>query len=428
MAELEDELRFRQARPGDHVSTPFQCPNCQSQNIRGKDLTPGEAGSEAFECLCTQAQLDAFWSHSSRTVRGHVSEVRFTCRYAEQLGIRRPFPALGPFKLGAHLGMLTAVLVLRRSIEPGRGGREYVKYGTARGARTIQTVVWESSPESGADVVLSSASIQGRYVATENPTEGRWYQFFALGCSARMGDVVHQDRAYSIEVLLKLVEMYEHEWDQHGYAISGITLRACLFLLLTCLGGMRGYEAVWTDLAALRYDLTYCENRGDESAVAWPIVGRFKSQHGRAGCYMIPIAGTTKSGIRFFRWTQRFVTRLAMEGLTEGWAFQRPGGARAKAHDYWDDIAGKLEVIQRTTSLIDPECDVWNDYGAQRSGRRCLTTHCTNVGIPPHLVEVHNRWSTDRAAGVRTVTRSMIHTYSEMRNMKDSLIKPSRAF
>jgi len=50
------------------------------------------------------------------------------------------------------------------------------------------------------------------------------------------------------------------------------------------------------------------------------------------------------------------------------------------------------------------------------------------MGTPPHVIEVHNRWSTDRAAGVRTVIRSMIHTYSEMRNMKDSLIKPSQAF
>ena len=28
---------------------------------------------------------------------------------------------------------------------------------------------------------------------------------------------------------------------------------------------MRGYEAVWTDLVALRYDVTYCESMDDYS-------------------------------------------------------------------------------------------------------------------------------------------------------------------
>ena len=38
LAEIDDEKRFGEARPGDHLCCAFQCPNCQSQNIRGKDL------------------------------------------------------------------------------------------------------------------------------------------------------------------------------------------------------------------------------------------------------------------------------------------------------------------------------------------------------------------------------------------------------
>ena len=40
LAEVDDEIRFRQARPGDHLCVPFQCPNCQSQNIRGRSIGP----------------------------------------------------------------------------------------------------------------------------------------------------------------------------------------------------------------------------------------------------------------------------------------------------------------------------------------------------------------------------------------------------
>jgi hypothetical protein len=70
----------------------------------------------------------------------------------------------------------------------------------------------------------------------------------------------------------------------------------------------------------------------------WPIVGRFKAHDGQLGCYMIPIAGTTNSGIRFFEWTQRFVCHLAMDGHCEGWAFKHKDGTRAKTAQYMEDI------------------------------------------------------------------------------------------
>ena len=70
---------------------------------------------------------------------------------------------------------------------------------------------------------------------------------------------------------------------------------------------------------------------------------------------------------------------------------------------------------------------IWDDYGIQRSGRRFFTTHCINMGVLPFLIELQARWQTDRANGQRSVQRTMIHTYAEVRNMKDTLKKPSQA-
>ena len=134
-----------------------------------------------------------------------------------------------------------------------------------------------------------------------------------------------------------------------------------LLLLVSCLGGMHGYEVVWTDLTALRYDVAYaCLSRGDETGVAWPIVG-----NGILDCFIIPIAGTTKSGITFFTWTKRFIDQLEKEGYVDGWAFKRPNGTRAKASDYRTNIFQKLVEIQNTTSLIEDECDIWDAFGIQ---------------------------------------------------------------
>ena len=100
---------------------------------------------------------------------------------------------------------------------------------------------------------------------------------------------------------------------------------------------------------------------------------------------------------------------------------------QGKASDYRNDIFKKLVEIQSTTNLIDAECNVWEDFGVQRSGRRFFATEATKNGVSTHLIELQARWQTDRAAGRRAVQRTMIHTYSEVRNMKDKLMEPSQA-
>ncbi len=92
--------------------------------------------------------------------------------------------------------------------------------------------------------------------------------------------------------------------------VNFTALDVCLHVRVSYLGGMRGFEVVWTDLAALRYGIAYCEAAENVSAVSWPIMGRFKAWHGILDCYMIPIAGVTHLGIQFFTWSQRFVQQL----------------------------------------------------------------------------------------------------------------------
>ena len=142
---------------------------------------------------------------------------------------------------------------------------------------------------------------------------------------------------------------------------------------------------------------------------------------------MIPIAGTTRSGIRLFEWTKTFVLRLSQDGLDRGWLFRKPDGTRALAKEYCDNMFSKLVTLQKTTELFDPDCKVWQDFGVQRSGQRWFTMECTRQGVDKDLVELQCRWYRDRANGERIVQRSMIHTYSEVRNTKDVLIRPSKA-
>ena len=121
-----------------------------------------------------------------------------------------------------------------------------------------------------------------------------------------MGDLVSQNRAYALEILLAVLEMYELKWQDYRFAIPMVSIYPIMIFLVTCLGGMRGYKVMWTDLGTLRYDMAHCLNGEDESAVAWPIAGRLKAQNGVLDGFMVPITGTKRSGIKLFAWTQRF--------------------------------------------------------------------------------------------------------------------------
>ena len=68
--------------------------------------------------------------------------------------------------------------------------------------------------EAHADLVHSSASCKGRYIATHHSSESCWYEHFAHGVSSRMGDIVSQDRAFTIEVLHHLLASYEAHWQE----------------------------------------------------------------------------------------------------------------------------------------------------------------------------------------------------------------------
>lgn len=354
-------------------------------------------------------------------------------RYGSALGFI-PMPPLRPFKLGSHNGMLQAIMLEMRLLEKGRprtkatAGGSTVMFGTARMIRSTSTVLWENSPASGSDIVFSSGQAKGRFVATLCPSEGRWYQHFSLGCATRLGDVVTQDRAYSIEIVLQVIQMYEDHFQQEGYTIPIRVMEAAMFFMISCFGGFRGFETVWTDLGALRYDVRQCEEVEDFEAVSWPVTGRFKNEHGAWGHYFIPIAGVTGSGVRIFEWTQHFIRRLEIAHRTEGWAFRDENGVhRAKAMDYADDIFSKLQWLQDNTSLIDSKCNVREDYGMQRSGRRFFDTQCLNMKVSKIDIEFQCRWQTDRSKGGRTVQRSMVHTYAELKNMKATLLRPSKA-
>ena len=427
LAVPDDAGRFMSARNGDHTLTPFQCPLCQCRNIKRRNLIADYVPDELFCSTVIRASIDAFWSRTPSTLRNHIAEIRHQLRYQRALGYNC-MPPLGPWPLGSHLGMAQALTLECRSNEKGTKGRATVTHETARKARTVHTNLWSVSPWSGLDV--SFASKNSKFRATKCPTQKTFFEHFSRGFRIRTGVMSRQDRAYSLEVIHEMLERFEAEWcrQQELDDVDIHWLSAVMFLLVSSFGGMRGYEVVWTDLAALLHDIERCENEEDYSGIGWPLVGRFKMEGGGVGGHVIPIAGLTKSGVNFFAWAQRFGFTLLKTGRKSGWAFARKNGDRAKASDYRAIIFGELEQIQNERpDLIDSSVDIWEDYGIQRSGRRFFDTACRLRGVSKSDIEAQCRWMKDRQARGNPVARDMVDCYTEYRLMKPALLRPSLA-
>ena len=314
-----------------------------------------------------------------------------------------------------------------RALEKGSRGRAFITHSTARKARTLFTNLYTASPYSGADVTF--AGPKNRYHATTNPSQSYWFENFSRGFRIRVGVATRQDRAYTLPLLHEMVRRCEDHWEESDGEPTLTWISAVMFLLASCLGGMRGYEVVWADLSALIHDVEKADSSDEEpDGVGWPIVGRFKAEGGGIGGHVIPIAARTNSGLEFFKWTQRFVRIVVEHGRTEGWAFARDDGSRASARDYREVIFGLLEDIQEERpDLIEPECDVHDAFGIQRSGRRFFDTECRLRGVKKEDIEAQCRWIKDRQARGVPVPRDMVELYSEFRHLCPVLLRPSQA-
>ena len=240
--------------------------------------------------------------------------------------------------------------------------------------------------------------------------------------------MTRQDRAYTLALVHEMLRRFEEDWDRVDGNPTVQWISSVMISLTTCLGGMRGYEAVWTNLAALIHDLEMCELEEEPKGVGWPIVGRFKAEGGGIGGHVIPIAATTNSGIEFYKWAQRFVTILMEHGRSEGWAFADKDGERANASSYRKVIFDKIiEIQEERPDLVDPSIEVYEAYGIQRSGRRFFDTECLIAGVKKSDIEAQCRWIQDRTAKGIPVSRDMVACYSEFRHLRPVLLQPSQA-
>ena len=71
--------------------------------------------------------------------------------------------------------------------------------------------------------------------------------------------MTRQDRAYTMDIVHEKMRLFEEDWEACDGKPTLKWILTVMFFLTSCLGGMRGFEVVWTDLGALLYEIARLE-------------------------------------------------------------------------------------------------------------------------------------------------------------------------
>jgi hypothetical protein len=433
-----DADRFKYGRAGDNFMTMFQCDLCHFRNIQERDPVDGDELDVCALRNIRRANMDALWSREPSTVRTNLATLRKFCSYGEgKLGYDTAvlIPTMGPFPVKDDCGMRVASVSTERSLDKGVNEKT-VQHGTVRKFRSVFSNMWHASVEGGQDAVAVRNT--SKLIQTSCPTFGEWFERFGLGLHKRMGDVVRQDRAVSVDVMRALMEEFEKDWKvvtERGGENEEVEkiLFPALFAIVAYVVALRGEEVPLMDVAGTRNHFSKAINTvpnedGETMAhVVIALLGRFKGEKGEKHHYMVSVI-KTKSGLEPAKWVGRMLKWYHDKGVTNGPVFRKRNGSRAKAKDYEVEIFDRLERIQKEQpGVLDPSIDITEEFGLSRSFRRGSDSRAIAEEVPVTTIDLNNRWRKVESAKGKAPSFKMFEHYADIELLLGQFLRYSRA-
>jgi hypothetical protein len=414
-----DSKRHNSARDGDHLVTPFQCDLCVFRNLQGRN--PGEHDGLLLECI-RQVNLDALWGRETATVDSTRRAVAQTVKILAQVKLEPPYPPLGPFPVMDNLGYAIAIAMIMKSREPGKYA-EYQQFESIRKLRAGFTNVYMTSVI-GTESLRTVGGDKAKYFLNNCPTHSTWFEKFSKGCLSRMGQVVKQDRAISLDLMHAFLGLLDEEWE-NAHSLKDKSLVASLgaYSVIAFCGSFRGPEVFLTDLFGLAKYMEDNLKCGEKEYVIIPLMGRFKNELGDQ-YHLTPLIAVTKSGLNVKLWVKRLLEVRASEKLTRGPAFADKYGTIADSTMYEREILERFQFIQaKRPELISADTQVLEEYGISRSFRRGATSEARARGTNGDDIDLTNRWRNFEGARGRRPRLSMRDHYSDIRLLIPALIR-----
>jgi hypothetical protein len=206
-----EATRFKEARAGDHLMTPFQCQLCHFRNFMERNPVMSYDLDLFLLEFVVIANLNAFWCRATSTVKANLRAAIRMELTADTYGMGSITPPMGPFPLDDSVGMKAAIAVLDRSLDPGIYS-ECVQWGTFRKTRSAVTNISQAGV-SGLQDSVGAYERKHIWISTV-ATHQFWFSRFITGVHLRVGEIRKPDELITIDVLHEIHKILEREWSR----------------------------------------------------------------------------------------------------------------------------------------------------------------------------------------------------------------------
>ncbi|KAI2511895.1 hypothetical protein MHU86_2411 [Fragilaria crotonensis] len=367
--------------------------------------------------------LDAFWSRARQTVVSNSNRFREMINLSLSLGFDPPYDPPGPLPSFDHCGYKVAILMVAKSLQPGRHNEGYTQWDTirkfksthsnqSRGGRTANVNTMNLSDSKGSGYDRFSTEVCGSL----------WFQRFTLGCRKRMGQDWRPNRAISNPIMVKLLRLVESKIRTSvdvNDRLSLVMAGACFCYVVS----LRSPEGLMVDMPGL---IQYGER--SPLHVIIPLLGQVKGEdHTRQ--HLLHCVNETHSGIHVRNWLRRLKSANVLLGRTTGPAFVNPDtrkqSSTAEMNDVFIELLTELLEDDRDLFAVDIQTptDLHDKYNVFRSFRRGSESRAVEKNVSEGDRYIVNRWRKKERAGASKITLTIDQSYVDVSLAKDPFLR-----
>jgi hypothetical protein len=409
---------FASARNGDHVSCPFQCDLCIFRLLRKAEPDYQSASDRLLLACIRRANLDAFWSREKRTVEGNFNAMKRAMAASEIVGLSGGYPPPGPFPYEDVCGYEVAVQMLLGSKKPGKNDATYTQFDTIRRYRASFFNVWQVG-QAAQGTLLASTDEKGTYSRLGScPTQSLWFAKFMQGCKMRMGQLVIQDKAISVDLLLAVLGVVEGRIaDADSLDDKAWWVSVGAYLTIGFCVSLRGPEGLMLDLGAVRSHLHKGKEDPNCPFVTIPLLGRFKGEdHHRQ--HLLFSVSETSSGFQPRKWLEALVAVRQKQQLTQGPAMCDESGYVVPQATINEAFRSCLDAVMEDAPELFPPGQKVSDYDIDRSLRRGSDSRAKALGVSLDDINGIHRWTKVEKAQGRKPAQSMSDRYADVEHLR----------
>lgn len=409
------------ARNGDHLGAPFQCDLCIFRRIQQRNPLPDSQSDKLALAYVRRATLDVFWSRASSTVAGNRRTIERNIEGLLALGMEGPYYDPGPSAAVDDQGFEVALSVLVDTRRSGNHSTSHKQWDSSRKVKScIANFEKTSMNRFGSSLALVDEGGKGGTMRFQSGASASlWYQRFAQGCKARMGQDTRKNTAVSVALWKRLLEVCEQRFSVAQTFDEGAKWTIVgAYLAISYALSLRGNEGFLMEIATLN------EYRPIRNGLVWiPLVGRLKGDKENT-THLLRSVPVTGSGINIRLWRDRLLRIHEHQGRVQGPAICDGAGFLLSMTDVNEVMWEALDHIltdqpdlfpQHVTS---PEA-IREWIQINRTPRRTSESQATRMNVSVDDKEIVNRWSKKERAKGKNPTEPLRLGYTDQALLDD---------